>query len=170
MESIAVLPWLTHFVHLLAAIVWIGGLAYHFPVMKSSLRNLDAAAARRMSSVAFVRFRMISLLAIAAVALTGLHMAAGIVRGTGPATAETGGFFGSPYGLILGLKIALGLAAVATGGFAGFVLAPRLVAALEDRDEERVRSTGRRIDAAGVACLVLGTLVAACVTLLRVTS
>ena len=105
MESIAVLPWLTHFVHLLAAIVWIGGLAYHFPVMKSSLRNLDAAAARRMSSVAFVRFRMISLLAIAAVALTGLHMAAGIVRGTGPATAETGGFFGSPYGLILGLKI-----------------------------------------------------------------
>ncbi len=153
-----------HWVHLFAAVAWIGGLFFYIVVLLPSLKDLDPAAARRFSHIVGMRFRAVSLIALMALLLTGLFLISQIMQGIS-SHAE---FFGSPYGRILGAKILLALLAIGLGLVIGFYLAPGLVAALEAHDEVRIRSIGKSMGILSGVSFLLGILITVCVAFLRV--
>jgi len=153
-----------HWIHLIAAVAWLGGLYYALAILRPSLRDTDPAAATRLALVSDMRFRIVALTALVGLLLTGLYMVSQILQGS----ASPAEFFGSPYGRILGVKIILATIAIVIGLTAGFWLAPRLVTALEERDEARVRSTRRMLSALSWTGLVLGIAITVFVALLQV--
>ena len=153
-----------HWIHLIAAVSWLGGLIYSIAILRPALRDVEPASAARLALVSDMRFRIVALTALVSLLLTGLYMVSQILQGT----ASSAEFFGSPYGRILGIKIILAVIAIALGLTAGFWLAPRLVTALEERDEARTKSTRRLLAALSWTGLVLGILITFCVALLSV--
>ncbi|MEK7476991.1 MAG: CopD family protein [Candidatus Coatesbacteria bacterium] len=157
---------LTRWVHLFAALVWIGGLFFYALVLRPSLAEIDPGNARRLMQIASMRFRAVGLACLALLLFSGLWLVSQVLGGV----AIQDAFFSTPYRRVLGLKVLLSLIAIATGTWAGLVLAPRLVLALEARDELRARSTGRAITILTIAGFVLGVAITACVAVMRVFS
>jgi len=157
---------LTRWVHLFAAVVWLGGLFFYALVLRPSLAEIDPGNARRLMQIASMRFRAVSTACLALLLFSGLWLISQILGGV----AIQDAFFSTPYRRILGLKILLSSIAIAVGMWVGFVLAPRLVVALENRDEAVVRSTGRAITVLTISGFVLGVAITACVAVMRVFS
>jgi uncharacterized membrane protein len=155
---------MVHWIHLIAAVTWLGGTIYAIVVLRPSLKDVDPAVAVKLSLVSDMRFRVVSIAALIALLLTGLFLVSSIFEGVGSPSA----FFGSPYGRILGVKIVLAVIAIASGLTAGFWLAPKLVYALEARDESAAERIRRYM---AVLCWIgftLGILITVCAAFLRV--
>ena len=153
-------------IHLFCAIVWIGGLFFYVAVFLPSLKTLDTFASQRLIQVVGVRLRALTLVCITALLLTGLFLLQQIIQGI----SSSEGFFTSPYGRILAVKVLLGLAAISAGSYIGFVLAPRLTEAIETTNEMQIQAVGKKIGRFIIASLVLGLLVSICVALLHTTA
>ena len=165
MQISVVFAGLLHWVHLFSAVAWVGGLFFYLMVLLPSLKDLDPPAARRLSFIVGMRFRAVSLISLFALLLTGLYLFGQLMQGVNHAA-----FFASPYGRILGIKIALALLAIGTGIFIGFGLAPKLVAALEAHDEARIRSVGKFMGILSGISFLLGLAITVCVAMLRVSA
>jgi putative copper export protein len=157
---------LTRWVHLFAAVVWIGGLFFYAVVLRPSLAEIDPGNARRLMQIASMRFRAVATTCLALLLFSGLWLVSQVLGGV----AIQDAFFSTPYRRVLGLKVLLSLVAIGIGTWVGFVLAPRLVLALEARDEARIRSTGRAITILTITGFVLGVAITACVAVMRVFS
>ena len=156
---------LLHWIHLFAAVAWVGGLFFYLMVLLPSLKDLDPTAARRLSVIVGMRFRAVSLISLFARLLTGLYLFGQLMG-----NVNHGAFFASLYGRILGIKIMLALLAIGTGIFIGFGLAPKLVAALEAHDEARTKSVGKSMGILSGVSFLLGLAITVCVALLRVSA
>jgi copper transport protein len=113
---------LTDWIHLVAAAVWIGGIAQIAIAWLPAIRGLDAESRLAVIGSVLTRFGRVALPAFLVVATTGLTNAL-IQLGHVSALWET------PYGRVLSVKIVLvGLIALASYGHA-LRLRPRLLAA-----------------------------------------
>ncbi len=115
--------------HLLAAIVWIGGMAFaHFFLRPAAARSLEPPARVALMQAVLQRFFGAVAVAAAAMLATGLWMIGRTARGV----AQAGGSFAMP--LSWTLMATLGLAMIAIFGHIRFALYPRLRAATAQRD------------------------------------
>ncbi len=153
-------------VHLFSAAVWVGGLFFYAAVLRPSAAEIEAAQGRRLVQIASMRFRAISLGCLLLLLLTGIWQTSQILGGV----AIQDAFFWTPYRRLLGVKVALSLVAIALGIWVGLILAPRLVLALENRDETRAKATGTAITVLTIATFGLGVAITACVAMMRVYS
>jgi hypothetical protein len=156
--------WCAHWIHLASAIIWLGGLFFYLMILLPSLKDIDPAQARRLSQIVAMRLRAISLGTMAGLLLTGLFMVSQILQGV----SNHAEFFDTPYGRALGAKLAIAVVAMLNGLYAGFVLAPRLVTAIEAHDEVGMRMAGKTIGLVTGINFLLGILITVCVAILRV--
>ena len=105
-------------------------------------------------------------LCLATLLLTGLFLVTQVLQGV----ASPRDFLGSPYGRALGVKLALATVVLVLGGVLGFVLAPRLVVAIEALVATRMRALGRAMGVVTGAQFLLGIAITVCVALRRVAS
>jgi uncharacterized membrane protein len=129
-------------VHVLSAIVWVGGMLFIALALVPVLRRLDdAALRRRLVHAVGIRFRTVGWIALGALVLTGL-----------------GSLWLRPYLLGTGrlhLKLGLVLVALALGAVHDFVLGPRAGAPGADPGLRARASWVARVNVVVVALVVL---------------
>jgi uncharacterized membrane protein len=118
--------WISVTIHILAALLWLGGLFFLGVVGAPVLRAVEPPALRqRLFHQLGLRFRTAGWLAIAALIATGLvnlHYR-GLLRWDGVlATPE---FWRTPVGQALGAKLAIVVAMLVVSGMHDFVFGPR---------------------------------------------
>ena len=113
-------------IHVLAAIIWLGGMFFIAIVMVPVLRRLEPPQMRiEVLSATAIRFRAISWIAILVLLITGVLNA--INHGVTMQTISTGEFFSSYFGKILTLKLILVFAMLVLSAIHDFILGPRLI-------------------------------------------
>ena len=153
-------------VHVLAAMLWLGGMFFLAAVGAPVLRAVEPAALRaRLFRALGERARTVGWIAIAVLLVTGvlnLHFA-GVLRGGRLGDAA---FWTSPYGRALAWKLAAVAAMVAISAVHDFVLGPA-ASTLEPGTPAAIRARTRAAWLARVNALVGVLLVMAAVRLAR---
>ncbi|PZN06282.1 CopD family protein [Thermaerobacter composti] len=132
------------FVHVLAAMVWVGGILFLSLVVVPASRRYPADVRARLFADVGRRFRVVGWTALAILAVTGaVQMAA---RGATLANVMDGSFFQTPWGRILGAKLlAVSLMMLLTA-MHDFVAGPAAErAARAGGDPERLRRRAGRL-------------------------
>lgn len=111
-------------IHILAAMVWIGGAAFIALVLVPSVRNpAFAAQAPAILRAAAMRFRLIGWISLVILILTGcLNLG---FRGYSLADCLNGNIWNGAFGKLLALKLGLVAAMLAISGTHDFVLGPK---------------------------------------------
>jgi uncharacterized membrane protein len=119
---------LVSYVHLLAAITWVGGTLFLFMVLVPVIRKAQdpPGASVRILSAAARRFRVVAWVALATLVGTGIWIL--VERGLSAEEIMTGQ---SRYFDLLRLKMALVVLIIMLSALHDFVLGPRLARALE---------------------------------------
>ncbi len=115
-------------IHLLAAGLWLGGLLPLVVLLNRCHRN-PGAGAYASARIAMGRFSMLALVSVALLIGSGAYNAWILVGGFAP-------LFGTAYGKLLLLKLALLLPLLALGALNLLRLKPRIVIASSTRAEE----------------------------------
>jgi putative copper resistance protein D len=114
--------------HLAAAIVWIGGLAFISLVLVPTLRSPElrpqALALLRTAGGKFQRIAYASFVTLAATGVGNLYFKFG-------GSLDLGALWPTPYGRLLAVKVTLVVAIVALSLYHDFVVGPRAARALE---------------------------------------
>ena len=130
-------------VHILAAVVWIGGMAFLglvvVPVMRSNGRGREAS---EFFHLAALRFRTVGWVCIVLLLLTGIL---NLDRwGVGWSQLASASFWGSAFGQTLAVKLTLILIIVLLSGVHDFFIGPRASIAISERpasaDARRLRA------------------------------
>ena len=112
-------------IHVLAAILWLGGMFFIGLVMVPVLREMEPPEKRiEVLSSAAKRFRTLSWVAIPVLLITGILNA--MNRGVTLEMVSNGSLFLSHFGKILTIKVAVVLIMLILGAIHDFVLGPRL--------------------------------------------
>src|SRR5690242_4648897 len=93
------------FLHILAAIVWVGGLFFFALVAVPVARRLPAAERASLLAATGRRFRAVAWTCLGLLVVTGLYNAA--ARGVTREGLASGRFFGERFGQLLTAKVAL---------------------------------------------------------------
>jgi copper resistance protein D len=153
--------------HILAAITWIGGIFFLVTVVVPWLRRGDRAQAATFLRETGTRFRDVGWICFAVLLVTGTFNL--WVRGVRLGDLVDRGWLASPFGRAVALKLALFLVVIAVSGLHDFVVGPRAADALErapaSKEAERLRRLASRMGR-GNALLALA-LVAMGVILVR---
>jgi len=121
-------------VHVLAASVWVGGIACLLAALPAATRELEAGARSRLLAATLARFSPVALASVIAIAVTGVVQAYIDVR-------SVHGLLHSTYGVLVIAKTALLLALIALG----YINRQRVIPALK-----RIAGRGSGPGAAGV--------------------
>lgn len=115
---------LSLFLHVLAAILWVGGMLFLTLVIAPFLGTIDDEAKRaELYQAVGARYRFWGWVAIAVLVVTGaLNL---YLMGASPAVLLDLSFLSTPYGLKLGLKVGLVIIVVAVSVLHDFWLGPR---------------------------------------------
>lgn len=114
--------------HILAAIVWIGGMAFFALVIVPVTRREEFRShASSLIHASGVRFRWVGWICIALLAATGVMNLA--YQGTGWQNIWSGALWHGAQGTVLVLKLALVLIIVALSLLHDFIIGPRATAA-----------------------------------------
>ena len=108
------------FVHLVAAALWVGGLA-GVVILAMSVRTLTGSAREAMARACVLRFSKLALPTVAVVGIAGIYLA--VRELPGPSDLLTSG-----YGVTLVLKTAVALGALSLGAYHRRFVMPRLAA------------------------------------------
>lgn len=134
------------FLHVLAAMVWIGGAAFIalslIPVMRRGPASPERTAL--LHAIA-TRFRGVGWASLAILILTGyanLHF-----RGIGPAALFSGSAFEGPMGRALAVKLLCAAAILILSGLHDFRLGPAAAEAIRRNPESAAAKRGRRMAA-----------------------
>ncbi|HST58670.1 MAG TPA: DUF4149 domain-containing protein [Longimicrobium sp.] len=153
-------------VHVLAALLWLGGMFFFALVGAPVLRRLEPAALRaRIFAELGMAFRTVGWIAIAVLLATGalnLYFA-GLLRG---GRLVTPGFWATPYGRALAWKLAAVAVMILVSAVHDFVLGPR-AGRLDPGSPAALRARSRAAWLARVNALVGLGLVYAAVRLAR---
>lgn len=155
-------------IHILAAIIWLGGMFFIAIVMVPVLRRLEPPQKRiEVLSATATRFRAISWIAILVLLITGVLNA--INHGVTMQTISTGEFFSSYFGKILILKLILVFAMLVLSAIHDFILGPRLIELLNSSNPDsftKLQKNRRCVSWLARVNALLGILVVACAVML----
>ncbi len=113
-------------IHVLAAIVWLGGMFFISLVLVPSLKKLEPPTKRtEILSATARRFSLVSWIAILVLLITGIINSAN--RGVTIDLISSGTIISSRFGLILTFKVFLVLVMILISAIHDFILGPRLV-------------------------------------------
>lgn len=147
--------------HLTMAVIWIGGLYYHFVVLGATAKELPDEAKRPLVLGTFKRFTRIIWVSIILLFITGIFK--------GIYLRAFGGLFYTNYGWIFGIKLLLALAMMVVAIVLTFVLGPELHAAVSnpyDSDETLFQTLQNRMSRLVRTNLLLGMLILLAVVML----
>lgn len=139
--------------HLLAALLWLGGLLFLGVVGAPVLRRLDPALRAQLFEALGVRFRAIGWVAIAVLVATGIVMVASVGVLSAPAT-----FWATPFGRALLIKWSLVAAMLVVSALHDFKYGPQ--ARTSERARRLAAHLGRLNGALAVALVYAAVLVA----------
>ncbi|MBI3967396.1 MAG: DUF4149 domain-containing protein [Chloroflexi bacterium] len=123
---------LSIFVHVLSAIVWVGGMLFLALVAVPATRHLPPAERGALVGALGVRFRPIGWLCIGVLVATGLVNAA--YRGVTLASLMDGRLFSSQLGWLLAIKVTLVAVMIALSAIHDFAVGPASVRAATATD------------------------------------
>ena len=150
-----VLVWL----HILAAVIWIGGMVFLTLVLMPVLRRPEylgnAAALIRATGM---RFRWVGWLCLSLLLVSGtLHVG---YRGFGWTDVATGRIFMGPFGRALGIKLLLVAVIILISALHDFLIGPRAsVLGREDATSPSARRLRRQASWLGRLNILLGLIV-----------
>lgn len=155
-------------IHILAAIIWLGGMFFIAIVMVPALRRLEPPQKRiEVLSATATRFRMVSWIAILVILVTGVLNA--VNRGVTLQAISTGEFFSSYFGKILRSKLILVLAMLVLSAIHDFILGPRLIELLSSSSPDsfqKLQKNRRYVSWLARINALLGISVVACAVML----
>ena len=155
-------------IHILAAIIWLGGMFFIAIVMVPVLRRLEPPQKRiEVLSATATRFRVVSWITIIVILVTGVLNA--INRGVTLQAISTGELFSTYFGKILALKLTLVFAMLVLSAMHDFILGPRLVELLNTSNPDsflKVQKNRRYVSWLARITTLLGILVVACAVML----
>ena len=154
-------------VHILAAIIWLGGLLFLVLVVVPWLKRGSTERAVLFLTETGERFRYVGWLCFAVLAATGTFSL--WVRGIGLSDVGDPAWWSSPFGTALALKLTLFTAIVVVSAVHDFVIGPQATEALaREPDSDATRRLRRRASLLGRLNGVLALVVlAAAVVLVR---
>jgi putative copper export protein len=155
------------FVHVLSAIVWVGGVLFLALVAIPVLRGLPDRQRADLVTAVGLRFRGIAWGCILLLVLSGIATLA--MRGIGWDDVRTGRLWQTPFGRVLAWKLVVVAAMVALGACHDFVLGPASARAGHSGDPADARAARvlrRRAAWVGRAIALLALLVVALAVLL----
>lgn len=131
-------------IHILAAIAWIGGMLFLVTVMVPLLRKPEMRAkAAELFHVVGLRFRTVGWVALGLLVLTGITNLA--FRGYSWAQVGNGQLFAGPFGHTLATKLVLVLALLVLGVVHDFWLGPRATILAREKPNSPERERARKI-------------------------
>lgn len=116
--------------HLAMAVIWVGGIHYHFVILGATSKELEAGARRVLTLGTFKRFTRIVWVSIFVLIITGVFK--GLYQNAFI------GLFSTNYGWILGIKLLIVLAMIIVASLFTFVYGPQLKSLLESSSGESV--------------------------------
>ncbi len=163
-------PFLVLLIHVVAAIIWLGGMFFISLVLVPSLRKLEPPIKRtEILSATARRFSLVSWAAILALLITGVINS--VNRGVTVHQISSGTFFSSPFGIILTIKVFLVLVMVLISAIHDFILGPKLIklSKLERPSPDSTRSLGKKRKVVSWLARInafIGIIVVACAVML----
>ncbi len=152
--------------HVLAAIVWIGGIVFFALVGAPVVRKIESAELKRaLFHEIGIRFRIVGWVSVLTLLVTGafnLHWL-GLLNVNAMGSAA---FWSTPYGRALGEKLAAVTLMLALSAWHDFSLGPRALA-LEPGSDEAVRTRRKAVWVARVTGILGLVVVVAAVRLAR---
>jgi uncharacterized membrane protein len=131
-------------IHLLAAVVWIGGTAFLTLVLVPALREVELGARRsELLQATGVRFRSVGWIALGVLIGTGILVL--MLRGVGWADVASAAFWGSDFGRVLAAKLLLVATILAASVTHDFVVGPRATRLLRAEPTSARASRQRRV-------------------------
>jgi uncharacterized membrane protein len=109
--------------HLGMAVIWIGGIHYHFVILGATAKELDPGAKGALTLGTFKRFTRIVWASIFVLVITGLFK--------GMYLRAFVGLFSTTYGWILGIKLLMVLVMILAATLFTFVYGPQFKSLLE---------------------------------------
>ncbi len=111
-------------VHILAAVMWVGGMLFLVFVLMPALKNMEDARLRaKLIRVTGIRFRSVGWACLAVLLVTGfLNL---LARGVSPETLADPAFWTTGYGKTLGWKVLLFLVILSLSATHDFLIGPR---------------------------------------------
>jgi copper resistance protein D len=147
---------LSVFVHILSAIVWIGGMLFLALVIVPTTRGLPPAERAALFGAVGRRFRAVGWVCIGLLLVTGVVNTS--YRGVTWENVLTAELWGSPFGRVLALKLGVVAAMLALSVYHDFVIGPRSVRVVTGTEAQRLRRLASYI---GRAEAILALLVVA---------
>ncbi len=114
--------------HLAMAVIWVGGIHYHFVILGATSRELEPGARRTLALGTFKRFTRIVWASVVILVMTG------ILKGF--YLHAFNHLFSTTYGWILGIKLIFVLAMITVATVFTFVLGPRFKNLIESATGE----------------------------------
>lgn len=154
--------------HILSALVWIGGAAFIALVLVPALRRPDfKAISPALLRASALRFRTVGWISLALLIVTGTAILA--LRGLGPSAWLDGSLFSGRFGHTLAVKLSLVACILLLSGVHDFLLGPRAAAVILRNPASEEAARARRIASwMGRITLLLGlAVVAMAVVLVR---
>ncbi len=157
-------------IHVLAAIVWLGGMFFIALVLVPALRKFKPLEKRtEILSLSGIRFRWVSWIAILIILITGVINSAN--HGITLQIISSGQLLSSHFGKILTLKVFLVFAMIIISAIHDFILGPRFIELMKnnkERHEEIMEIARKRQNVSWLARFnaFLGILVVACAIML----
>jgi putative copper export protein len=133
---------LSVFVHILSAIIWIGGMLFLALVVVPATRGLPQRERAALFSTVGRRFRAVGWVCIGLLLVTGTINVSYRVTWAGLVSGEV---WGSPFGRTLGLKLAVVAIMLALSVYHDFVVGPRSTRAMQQGGRPAEAQRLRRI-------------------------
>jgi copper resistance protein D len=140
--------------HILAAIVWIGGMAFLVLVVVPWLRGQDRANAFALLRDTGTRFSRVGWTCFVILVVTGAFNL--YVRGADFTSRE---FYTSTLGQAVMLKLAIFLAVLIVSAVHDFIVGPRAVKSASESDRKKASILGRLNALFALALVALGVII-----------
>ncbi|MFQ5708988.1 MAG: DUF4149 domain-containing protein [bacterium] len=160
-----ILRILNDWLHLTMAVIWIGGIHYHFVILGTTARELPAEAQGALTMGTFKRFTRIVWASVLVLLVTGVSK--------GIYLKAFGGLFVTTYGWILGIKLLLVVAMIVVAGLFSFVFGPQLKSLLNQSSETpnpELTALQKKMSMLVRTNLLLGMLILLAVVMLAATT
>jgi copper resistance protein D len=169
-SNLNITPFLVLLIHVLAAIIWLGGMFFISLVLVPSVRKLEPPIKRtEILSATAKRFSLVSWTAILLLLITGVINS--VNRGITIDLISSGKVFSSHFGMILTFKVFLVLIMILISAVHDFILGPKLIKLSEpDRPSpESMESLGKKRKVVSWLARInafIGIIVVACAVML----
>jgi len=120
-----VLNLILHWLHLIAVVLWIGGLGFNLMLLMPNLKRVDLTNRSKLVSQVMPHFLRLVWITIAIIVATGLYRVAFVNNMT-----ELSDFTGTSYGLSLIAKMSIVVAMIILAAIITLRLAPKIVSHL----------------------------------------